>query len=160
MGGRAHPHAAQRAQWCIANHYTINIEIKPSPGTEAATGKAVAKLVRKIWPAHLPLPLLSSFQPAALVAAYETAPELPRGLLLDKLPDDCIKLAQKLRCQALILEHTLWSRKLVKAAHEKGMAALSYTVNDEDSAERLIKIGTDGIITDRVDFFSPVGNTL
>lgn len=147
-------------KWCIANHCAINIEIKPTPGTEAATGKAVAKLVHKVWPAHLPLPLLSSFQPASLIAACETAPELPRGLLLDKLPDDCIKLAQKLRCQALILQHSLWNRKLVKAAHDKGMAALSYTVNDEDSAERLIKLGTDGIITDRVDFFCPAGNTL
>jgi glycerophosphoryl diester phosphodiesterase len=30
----------------------------------------------------------------------------------------------------------------------------SYTVNDEWAAERLLALGTDAIITDRVDFFS------
>ena len=35
------------------------------------------------------------------------------------------------------------------------MRALSYTVNDEWAAQRLIDLGTDGIITDRVDLFSP-----
>ena len=36
-----------------------------------------------------------------------------------------------------------------------GLRALSYTVNDEWAAQRLIDLGTDGIITDRVDLFSP-----
>ena len=31
----------------------------------------------------------------------------------------------------------------------------SYTVNDDWAAQRLIDLGTDGIITDRVDLFSP-----
>ena len=35
------------------------------------------------------------------------------------------------------------------------MKALSYTVNDEWAAQRLIALGTDGIITDRIDRFSP-----
>ena len=36
-----------------------------------------------------------------------------------------------------------------------GLRCLSYTVNDEWAAQRLIDLGTDGIITDRVDLFSP-----
>ncbi len=36
------------------------------------------------------------------------------------------------------------------------MRTLSFTVNDEWAAERLLALGTDGIITDRVDLFSPV----
>jgi glycerophosphoryl diester phosphodiesterase len=43
----------------------------------------------------------------------------------------------------------------VKAA---GLRALSYTVNDEWAAQRLIDLGTDGIITDRVDLFSPAAS--
>ncbi len=39
--------------------------------------------------------------------------------------------------------------------HGMGMRTLSYTVNDDWAAQRLIALGTDGIITDRVDFFSP-----
>lgn len=154
--GESIPTLRNVLHWCTTNHYAINIEIKPTPGTEAATGKAVAKLVKKVWPAYLKAPLLSSFQPEALAAAAEAAPHLPRALLLDELPDDFFKTAQKLHCHAIVCRHPLWNKKTIKAVHEKGMAALSHTVNDEDSAERLIKLGIDGIITDRVDFFTPI----
>ena len=39
--------------------------------------------------------------------------------------------------------------------HGAGMRCLSYTVNDPSVAQHLIALGTDGIITDRVDLFSP-----
>ena len=37
-----------------------------------------------------------------------------------------------------------------------GFQFLAYTVTDEWAAQRLIELGTDGIITDRVDLFSPI----
>jgi glycerophosphoryl diester phosphodiesterase len=40
-------------------------------------------------------------------------------------------------------------------AKSAGFKLLSYTVNDEWAAQRLIELGTDGIITDRVDLFAP-----
>jgi glycerophosphoryl diester phosphodiesterase len=43
----------------------------------------------------------------------------------------------------------------VAAAHGAGLRCLSYTVNDEWAAQRLLDLGTDGIITDRVDLFAP-----
>jgi len=45
----------------------------------------------------------------------------------------------------------------VQTVQQAGMRALSYTVNDEWAAQRLMDLGTDGIITDRVDLFSPAG---
>ena len=36
-----------------------------------------------------------------------------------------------------------------------GMRCLSYTVNDDWAAQRLLALGTDGIITDQVDLFPP-----
>ena len=44
---------------------------------------------------------------------------------------------------------------MVQAVHQAGMKSLSYTVNDEWAAQHLLNLDTDGIITDRVDFFSP-----
>ena len=52
--------------------------------------------------------------------------------------------------------YALWDTSTVRQAQSAGFRTLSYTVNDEWVAERLIALGTDGIITDRVDFFSPV----
>jgi glycerophosphoryl diester phosphodiesterase len=98
--------------------------------------------------------LLTSFKPDALAAAQAAAPQLPRGLLIDTLQPGCLDLAQQLGCQALVCNHALWDAALVQQAHASGLRALSYTVNDEWAAQRLIDLGTDGIITDRVDLFS------
>jgi glycerophosphoryl diester phosphodiesterase len=58
--------------------------------------------------------------------------------------------------QAIVCNHALWDRALVRIARTEGWRMLAYTVNDEWAAERLIDLGLDGIITDRVDLFAPV----
>ena len=73
------------ARYCIAGGYFLNIEIKPTPGHEAATGSAVADAAARLWPPSTVPPLLTSFAPDALEAAQAAQPELPRGLLLDRL---------------------------------------------------------------------------
>ena len=40
-------------------------------------------------------------------------------------------------------------------AKSAGFRCLSYTLNDEWAVKRLIDLGTDGVITDRVDLFAP-----
>jgi len=49
----------------------------------------------------------------------------------------------------------LWDAPRVQAAKALGLKTLSYTVNDPQIAQHLQALGTDGIITDRVDLFSP-----
>jgi glycerophosphoryl diester phosphodiesterase len=49
----------------------------------------------------------------------------------------------------------VWDVSAVTQARSAGLRCLSYTVNDEWAAQRLIHLGTDGIITDRVDLFAP-----
>ena len=44
---------------------------------------------------------------------------------------------------------------VVPAVKSAGFRCLSYTVNDEWAAQRLLNLGIDGLITDRVDLFSP-----
>lgn len=142
------------ARWCIANHLHLNIEIKPTPGTEAETGRAVAQLAARLWQGQA-VPLLTSFQPLALQGAREGADQLPRGLLLDKAHPDWLHTATGLGCAAMVCNHALWNADTVRAAHAAGLRCSSYTVNDEETAQRLIALGMDGIITDRVDLFSP-----
>ena len=87
--------------------------------------------------------------------AASAAPHLPRGLLLDSLVRGWLEKAQALGCVAVVLNHALWDSETVAKAQGAGLRTLSYTVNDEWAAQRLIELGTDGIITDRVDLFSP-----
>lgn len=153
--GEPLPTLAALTRFCLANGHFLNIEIKPTPGTDGATGAAVAREAAALWAGAAVPPLLTSFRPDALAAAREAAPELPRGLLLDTLHDGWLDTARALGCQAVVCNHALWDAATVAAAKAAGLRTLSYTVNDEWAAQRLIDLGTDGIITDRVDLFPP-----
>jgi glycerophosphoryl diester phosphodiesterase len=104
-------------------------------------------------------PLLTSFEIPALEGALAAQPELPRGLLIDALEDQSwaqwLAHAKRLHCKAVVCNHELWSTESVALAKAAGFRLLSYTVNETEEAQRLIDLGTDGIITDRVDQFRP-----
>ena len=155
FAGEPLPTLKNIACFCRANAYALNIEIKPTPGTERRTGEVVSAHALRGWQGASVMPLLTSFSRDALQGAREAAPGLPRGLLLDTLPDGWLEAALALGCVAVVCNHALWDSASVQKAHEAGLRALSYTVNDESVARRLIELGTDGIITDRVDLFSP-----
>ena len=143
------------ARYLQANGFMLDLEIKPTPGSEAHTGAVVATEVLKLWQGQAAWPLLSSFQPEALRAARAAAPQLPRALLLDRLPDDPLAPALELQCAALITEHKLMDADLVARVHAAGLRALVYTVNDAECARMLIGRGVDGIVTDAVDRLGP-----
>ena len=145
------------ARFCLSNGHCLNIEIKPTPGTERHTGEVVARQAARLWQGAAVPPLLTSFPPEALQAARDAAPELPRGLLLESLWTGWLETALTLGCVAVVCKHTLWDTSSVTQAKSAGFRTLSYTVNDGVTAQRLIDLGTDGIITDRVDLFAPAG---
>ncbi|WP_184606195.1 glycerophosphodiester phosphodiesterase [Variovorax atrisoli] len=153
--GEPLPTLENLARFCLANGHLLNIEIKPTPGTERETGEAVAREAARLWQGAAVPPLLTSFQVESLKGAQAVQPELPRGLLLDKLWDGWLDAARQLGCVAIVCNHALWDATVVSMVHDAGMRALSYTVNDDRTAQRLLELGTDGIITDRVDLFPP-----
>ena len=143
------------ARFCLANGHCLNIEIKPTPGKETATGQAVAKLAAQLWQGAQVPPLLTSFNPDALAAAQAEAPELPRGLLVHSLWEGWLENALELDAVAVVANFALWDAATVALVHGAGLKCLSYTVNAPEVAQQLLDWGTDGIITDRVDLFSP-----
>lgn len=143
------------AAWCLANYGLLNIEIKPTPGTERKTGEVVARRAAQLWQGSAIAPLLTSFDTAALAGARSVAPALPRGLLLEALAPDWLDTARALGCVAVVCDHSLWDASSVAQAKGAGLRCLSYTVNDAWAVQRLWDLGTDGLITDRVDKFSP-----
>ena len=87
--------------------------------------------------------------------AAETAPTVPRALLLGALKPGWLLLAQDLACAAVVTDYRLMDKTVAALIHKVGLRALVYTVNDETAAARLIADGVDGIITDAVDRFAP-----
>jgi len=143
------------SRFCIANGHFLNIEIKPTRGTERHTGSVVTREVARLWRGVAVAPLLTSFDVQALEEAQAAHPELPRGLLLHALEGQSwahwLGQACELGCQAMVCNHVLWSAESVALAKAAGFRLLSYTVNEDGEAKRLLDLGVDGLITDRMD---------
>jgi glycerophosphoryl diester phosphodiesterase len=155
FAGETLPGLEAIARYCIRNALALNIEIKPTPGVEAQTGRAVALEAARLWAGQAVQPLLSSFQPEALQAARDAVPNLPRALLADTLYEGWFDQAQALGCVAVVTNHVLMDATLIDRVHGAGLRAMVYTVNDPAEAQRLLALGIDGMITDAVDQFAP-----
>ncbi|WP_404382530.1 glycerophosphodiester phosphodiesterase [Caenispirillum salinarum] len=123
-----------------------NIEIKPCKGRERETAEVVAALVAAQG-RDVPV-LFSSFSHESLAAARDTAPSVPRGLLVWELPGDWQKLAETLDVVAIHADHATLKPDQVADVHSAGYRVLAYTVNDEATARVLVEAGVNAIITD------------
>ena len=145
------------------NALALNIETKPTPGMELETGRVLGRALSQAtalvgWNGENLL--FSSFRPESLQGALDTAPQVPRALLLDNLWLGWFQMAQRLGCGAVITQHRLMDAALIAQLHGAGLRALCYTVNEESDARRLLALGIDGLITDAIDRFSPAGLSL
>ena len=128
-----------------------NVEIKPTSGREADTGRVVAERVAAHWPQDRPPPLFSSFQPDALAAARRAAPEIPRGLLLRRPSRGWRQWAEDLACWSIHCNHRNLDRRTAEQVLKAGYHLLAYTVNDAGRAERLFNWGVEAVFSDYPD---------
>lgn len=160
--GEPVPLFTQFVTFCKDNGIWMNIEIKPAPGFEAETGRVVAELTRAMFGLEIAqddpaVPLLSSFSQVALAAAREAAPDLPRALLLDKLPADWEAQANALGALALHTNHKHLTAPLARQVKDGGYGLFCYTVNDPARAREIMGWGVDALCTDRIDILGPGG---
>lgn len=155
--GERIPTLAQIANFCQSRNAMINLEIKATPGIEALTGEVVANNAANMWQGAAVPPLLSSFDVPSLEAAQLAQPALPRALLLEELWPGWLDTALRLGCVAVVLDQVLWDAITMAQAKVAGLRTLSYTVNEVSEADRLLALGIDGLITDRVNTFKPNG---
>ena len=155
FAGEPLPMLEQVARWAIANDVACNIEIKPVPGCERATGAAVALDALALWRGARVQPLLSSFSEEALAAARGAVPELPRAMLYEHIPPDWEDRLARLECVALDTDYRELDAAIVAAAHQAGYKVLTYTANEPAVVSRLAGWGVDGIITDAIDVVRP-----
>lgn len=127
-----------------------NVEIKPCEGREAETGRAVAAWCSEYTQASVVKPLLSSFSESALVAAHETAPELPLGLLVETPNIAQLARVKALHAVSLHCHHLGLTREFIASCHQQGTRVLTYTVNEPDRIAALVEMGVDGIFTDNL----------
>jgi len=153
FAGERLPLLSQVAERCASYNMMANIEIKPTTGLEAETGRVVALAARELWQ-NQTAPLLSSFSYDALAAAMQAVPELPRGLLLHEWHDDWQQMTESLDCISVHFNHKVLNQERVTALKAAGLRILVYTVNQPERARALLSWGVDAICTDRIDLLS------
>jgi glycerophosphoryl diester phosphodiesterase len=133
-----------------------NIEIKPSPGREAETARSIGETVRRCWPAERMRPLLSSFSRTSLAAIRDSAPEMPRGLLIWEYGADWAVAAAGLGCASIHCADRHLTPQWATDIRSAGYALAAYTVNDPARAVELFDWGVQCIITDCPDLIIEV----
>jgi glycerophosphoryl diester phosphodiesterase len=135
------------------------VEIKPSPGTEAATAEAAVRLLLERWPDHLPPPMVSSFETEALERAHDVAPGIARALLVGRVRDGWQREVDRLGCSALHADQERLDAKTVASVTRAGLPLFAYTVNDPARAAELFQWGVAAVFSDRPDLIEPVART-
>lgn len=126
----------------------LNLEIKNSPtdpGFEPdhAIGMDTAVLAR-------PTDVLTSFFWPTIDAVRQAFPHLSTGLLFERgiPPEAAIDHAEAMGHSSIVPHHPLVDNSVVEEAHARGIAVVTWTVNDPGLARRLADWGVDAIITD------------
>jgi len=153
--GERIPKYEELAGLCRELGIWANVEIKPAKGHERATGEAVARVTRELWRGAPLVPLLSSFSIDALAAARAVAPELPRGYLVSKIPDDWLETMKRLACVALHCDYRSLSETRAAEIHGAGYSILLWTVNEPEIARQMLAFGADCLVTDALDRIGP-----
>lgn len=155
--GEPVPLYTQFVDACRTSDIWMNVEIKPAPGFEEATGRVVATLTQAMLGLQiaaddpLQVPLFSSFSTLALAAAQLAAPGIPRALLVDEPPADWLQQARQLDAVAIHANNKKLTRQFARQVKDAGLGLLCYTVNDPVRARDLFAWGVDALCTDRID---------
>ena len=165
FAGEPVPTLEQAVHYCRQQHIWMNIEIKPAPGFETQTGRAVAQLTARLFAAEIAahvagvndasLPLFSSFSSDALRAAREVAPGIPRGYLVDVVPPDWRAQLHALDAVALHTNHRNLNQSRTQEIKAHDIGLLCYTVNTLERAREILDWGVDAFCTDRIDLIAP-----
>ncbi|EIJ42601.1 glycerophosphoryl diester phosphodiesterase [Beggiatoa alba B18LD] len=128
----------------------LNLEIKPRQGLEQATTQAIINILKKTDLNHLPL-LVSSFSPFCLELMRLQLPHVPRGLLVDMLPNSWQTQLKSLDCVSLHCDYHYLKAHQAKAIKTAGYMLLTYTVNQREKAQELFSWGVDAVFSDKPD---------
>jgi glycerophosphoryl diester phosphodiesterase len=152
--GEPLPTLAQAAVLCRELGLLANVEIKPAAGYERQTAEVVARHCAELWRgADIP-PLISSFSMTALGIVRDLVPDMPLGLLFDRVPADWRQRMHDLQGATLHCNAAHVTDEVLAEANARDIPVLCYTVNRPERAERLLARGVSAFFTDRLDLFA------
>src|SRR4030095_14502086 len=148
FAGALVPTLEETVRELIALGLHFNFEIQPCPRGELVTAKFVRRELQRLWPAQAPKPLISSFAYASLEVAHRLAPEFPRAVLVEEVPENWQALCEGVAAIALNPWHKTLTPEWTKAVEKAGDKEISYTVNETPRARELFDWGVDAVFSD------------
>ncbi len=156
FAGEPVPRYEDAIAFCRRHGVWMNVEIKPSPGHEARTGRIVASITAAWFTVDAAgRPLLSSFSIAALDAARDAAPRIDRGLLVEAVDDGCLAIAASLECVSVHAGQRTLDASTIERVHAAGFGVAGYTVDAPQRVAELERAGIDALFVDRLDLVPP-----
>lgn len=152
--GETIPNLAEALQLCRDLRLMVNLEIKPASGHDIETTERTLGVLSKLWPDAGTSVLISSFSTQALGLAAKLAPSVPRGLLVDQIPENWQSLLAEFKATTLHCNATAANVHVLAQARELGIPVLCYTVNAPDMAKKLFNIGVKSLFTDALQLFA------
>lgn len=145
LGGGARIPRLEDVLRVIGDRATVYIELKGQ-----AIEREAIEIARKFGRRFA----LHSFDHEAIERVGRLAPDVPRGVLLDRdtpLPMDALRqVAERVRPRDVWPHWSLASEQFVRLAHELGTRVIVWTVNSPGTAGIFVSLGVDGVCTDDV----------
>lgn len=129
----------------------VNLEIKTLAGRNIKTAMVVANLLKQYWPEKKPLPLVSSYSTNAIETMLQLFPEVPRAVIVGEWNSYWAQVVILLKCVSINADRRVINEASLADMRKTGKKILIHTVNGLKSAVDFIKMGVDGIFTDRPD---------
>lgn len=127
----------------------VNVEVKADVPSRLALVRVVARALARARPVDV---VVSSFDPAVVLAFAAIAPKVPRGMLIgSRTPwlGTALPLAMRRAVVAAHLEDPLLRDARAARLRRAGLRLLAWTVNDPARAVALSAMGVEMLITDR-----------
>jgi len=98
-----------------------------------------------------------SFDHDMVARAAELAPEIPRGILMERYPEDVVAAMRRTGARDVWPQWKLIDAALVDAVHAEGGRVIAWTVNSKAAGDALAKLGVDGLCGDDVRLLAASG---
>ncbi|MBM7456417.1 glycerophosphoryl diester phosphodiesterase [Oceanisphaera litoralis] len=136
-------------------HVNIELKLYPEDDAERLCRRVSEVLEQGAFDKHMLL--FSSFEPDCIKFMHELQPDIPRALLVERIPDDWQTQLQQLDCTSLHCHHRHLTRAQALAVKAAGYRLNCYTVNHIDEAATLAAWGVDMIFTDQPQDYLAAG---
>lgn len=133
----------------INQRAVINVELKGA-GTPGPVAKLINYYIKeKKWdPKNF---IVSSFDHYRVQEFHRLAPSVPTGVIFESNPIGYALMATRAGAKYAVGHQEFLTPEFIKDAHARGVQVYSFTVNDKETAQKLLNMNIDGIITNYPD---------